>query len=45
MKLSERYEYLIDEIVFAILDKDAGEIGDYNSLQEIIAEQFDRDDI
>jgi hypothetical protein len=41
MKLSEQYEDLIDEITFAILDCDVGDIGDSEPLSKLIAEQFD----
>jgi len=45
MKKSEQFEDLINEITFAILDKDIGEISDYDTLSKVIAEQFDREDI
>ena len=45
MKKSEQFEDLINEITFAILDKDIGEISDYDSLSKVIAEQFDREDM
>jgi len=45
MKKSEQNEDLINEITFAILDKDIGEISDYDTLSTVIAEQFDRDDL